>query len=112
MSFDLYKFFYQLNEQEVQNEPQQPQMQQPQQTPDQIAKTQAANQPSGSEVFRKLQGQIIANVEFSPNGSNGGVLKIKVKNSYQPFVVSWVNGQVTVTDMSGKTIMLSDNNPA
>lgn len=106
--FDLYNYFYGLNEAE-QTLPVQDQM-----TPDQVAQVQSQpkqNQPNGSEVFRKLQGQIIAGVEYSPSGANGGAIKIKIKNSYQPFTISWVNGQVTVTDMSGKTIMLSDTSP-
>jgi hypothetical protein len=116
--FEAHNFFYEMlkeavaPEEEMQpNQPAQPQQQTANQTPDQVANQQKQAQPTGTEVFRKLQGQVISGVEFQPNGSEGGAIKIKVKNSYQPFVVSWVNGQVTVTDMSGRTIMLSDNNP-
>lgn len=85
--------------------------QQAQQAPQGQAPQQPSAQPQGapSDAFRSLQGQTIAGVQFAPNGSNGGTIKIKVKNSYVPFTISWVNQQVTVTDLQGNSIVLGDN---
>jgi hypothetical protein len=96
--FSAYNFFYKMLNEEEQVQPPQPspQPQQANQTPDQVANQQKQAQPNGTEVFRKLQGQVIAGVEFQPNGAEGGAIKIKVKNSYQPFVISWVNGQLRI----------------
>lgn len=111
--FDVFGYFYgninEAGEDQIQQAPAAPVPSQ-NQTPDQVAQQQQQKpQPNGAEAFRKLQGQVISNIEFVPSGPEGGALKIKIKNSYQPFVISWVNGQVTATDMAGRTMMLSDN---
>lgn len=79
-----------------------------QQTEDQSQEQQQQNvKTNAAEAFRSLQGQTVSGVQYSPNGTNGGSIKINVKNSYIPFTISWVNQQVTVTTLSGETIVLS-----
>lgn len=87
-------------------EQQMPQQQEPQ---DQQAQKQAPQGGSTGDAFRSLQGQTIAGVQYMPNGSTGGTVKIKVKNSYVPFTISWANQQVTVTDLQGNTVVLGEN---
>jgi hypothetical protein len=104
--FDTYNYFKMLVENEMaqqeQGQPQQPQ------SPNQ-QEPQQQQQASPSDAFRSLQGQTIAGVQFAPNGNAGGTIKIKVKNSYVPFTISWVNQQVTVTDLNGNTVVLGEN---
>lgn len=102
--FDPRKYYnlktlFEADEMEQQQAPQaQPQQQAP-----------AQPQANPAEAFRSLQGQTIAGVQYAPNGGNGGTIKIKVKDSYIPFTISWVNQKVTVTDLHGNTIVLGDN---
>lgn len=105
MKYDIRNYFNRKILFEVeQAEQEQEQMQQmPQHAP------QMPPQPAPSEAFRSLQGQRISGVQFMPNGTNGGTIKIKVKDSYIPFTISWVNQTVTVTDLNGNTMVLGDN---
>lgn len=83
------------------------------QTPQNATQSQQAApaqpQSSPNDAFRSLQGQTVAGVQFAPNGGNGGTIKIKVKDSYVPFTISWVNQKITVVDLQGNTIVLGDN---
>ena len=110
-NFNTYNFFYKmLNEEDEVENPNQ-QQEQPQQEDPNQQQEQPQQNPGGSvqeQAFRGLQGQVIGGIQYSPNGANGGVLKIKVKNSYVPFTISWVNQTVTVTDLEGNTISLSE----
>ena len=111
-NFDIRNYFNNLfleAEEEEAAQQQQPQPQQAPQQQQQAAPQQGQPPAKSSEAFRSLQGQTIAGVSFSPNGSTGGTIKIKVKNSYIPFTISWVNQQVTVVDTQGNSIVLGDD---
>lgn len=112
--FSVWKFLIEggLNSEEPEMEDPEQQMQQgqpPEATPEQQNQTQQKSADPQATAFRGLQGQMISGMTYTPNGTNGGTLKIQVKNSYTPFTVSWVNQRVTVTDLQGKTVMLSDD---
>jgi hypothetical protein len=92
-----------LNEEEIPGQMPQAQPQTPQ------AQPQAKPPSDGNQAFSSLQGQTIAGVSFSANGDAGGVIKIMLKNSYNPFQISWVNQNVTVTDAKGNVINIGDS---
>jgi hypothetical protein len=78
-------------------------------TPEQTGQQQKAKGASQNEPFKELSGQTIVSVSFQPNGSTGGIISIKTKNSHLPFKISWVNSKATVQDTSGNVINLTDN---
>jgi hypothetical protein len=116
--FDLYKFFLKTDllkeADEGEEQPQQmgqqpaPPAETPEQTPQEQGQQQKKAANPQATAFRGLQGQTIAGMTYAPNGTNGGTLKVQVKNSYTPFTISWVNQKVTVTTLTGETVMLSD----
>lgn len=63
---------------------------------------------SGNTAFRSLAGKTISGVSFKANGDSGGEISILTKNSYVPFKVSWVNQNVTITDLNGNIINIGE----
>lgn len=114
-NFSIHEFFYknalkEAAEDELANQQlETPSPQSPEQTPAQVGKQQTQQAGSQDQAFRSLQGQTISGVQYSPNGTTGGVIKIRVKNSYVPFVISWANQTLTITDLQGNVINLSDD---
>jgi hypothetical protein len=102
--FSVSNWLYQLNEEDVPVDPNQPPAPPNAQKP-------PAQPPSKSpnQAFSSLQGQTISGVSYSANGDAGGVIKIALKNSYIPFQIYWVNQKVTVTDMTGNIIDIGES---
>lgn len=78
---------------------------QPQQKPPTPQKPPAS---SGNTAFRSLSGKTISGVSFKANGDSGGEISILTKNSYVPFKISWVNQNVTITDVNGNIINIGE----
>lgn len=78
---------------------------QPQQKP---PTPQKPPQSGNNTAFRSLSGKTISGVSFKANGDSGGEISILTKNSYVPFKISWVNQNVTITDLNGNIINIGE----
>ncbi len=57
--------------------------------------------------FEDALGGVVKNMSFKQNGPEGGQLSVMLAKSGRPFVISWVNGRVTLTKPNGDVVALT-----